>query len=52
MNSKAQITQAFLDYQETNFGGWPWSTDAVVFPRDKARFALKSGVEQLPPTSQ
>ena len=56
MNTDAEIQQAFADYRRTQFGGWPWPTDAVVFPRDKGRFALKVGldgtkVEERPPTA-
>ena len=50
MNSKQEIMQAFSDYQETQFGGWPWPEDAVVFPRDKGRFALVDGKEERPPS--
>ena len=35
----------------TQFGGWPWNEDAVIFPRDKGRFALFNGKESLPPTT-
>eukprot|EP00455_Lapot_gusevi_P037431 TRINITY_DN4186_c0_g2_i1.p1 TRINITY_DN4186_c0_g2~~TRINITY_DN4186_c0_g2_i1.p1 ORF type:complete len:395 (+),score=56.92 TRINITY_DN4186_c0_g2_i1:133-1185(+) len=54
MNTQRQIQQAFLDYQRTQFGGWPWDQDAVVFPRDKGRFARKSGDadEEFPPQTQ
>jgi redox-sensitive bicupin YhaK (pirin superfamily) len=39
MNSRAEIMQAFSDYQRTRFGGWPWADDAPVHPRDAGRFA-------------
>jgi quercetin 2,3-dioxygenase len=51
MNTQAEIRQAFKDYQATEFGGWPWPQDAMTFPRDKGRFALLDGVEEVPPTS-
>ena len=49
MNTAAEIQQAFADYRRTQFGGWPWPQDAMVFPRDKGRFALLDGQELLPP---
>lgn len=39
MNTEAEIAQAFRDYRATQFGGWPWEEDAVVFPRSQGRFA-------------
>ena len=39
MNSKAEIQQAFSDYQTTGFGGWPWPSDDPVFARTQGRFA-------------
>ncbi|MGN6110640.1 MAG: pirin family protein [Kofleriaceae bacterium] len=39
MNSPGEIRQAFIDYQQTQFGGWPWPTEAPVHPREQGRFA-------------
>jgi redox-sensitive bicupin YhaK (pirin superfamily) len=39
MSSRAEIQQAFVDYQRTQFGGWPWPSDDPVHPRDEGRFA-------------
>lgn len=39
MNDRAGIEQAFRDYRETGFGGWPWPTDDPVHGRDAGRFA-------------
>ena len=39
MNSQAEIMVAFQDYQRTQFGGWPWDTNAPVHTREKGRFA-------------
>lgn len=48
MNTQQEIMEAFRDYQKTQFGGWPWEEDAVVFPRDKGRFSIMNGVEERP----
>ncbi len=39
MSSRGEIQQAFLDYQRTRFGGWPWPSEAPVHERDAGRFA-------------
>ncbi|TPX53084.1 hypothetical protein CcCBS67573_g09756 [Chytriomyces confervae] len=50
MNTQQEIAQTFNDYRMTQFGGWPWPEDAMVFPREKGRFlALKGVSEELPP---
>ncbi len=40
MNSPAEIRQAFMDYQRTRFGGWPWPSDGPVHDRGETRFAV------------
>jgi len=39
MNSQEEIRAAFQDYRRTQFGGWPWGTNAPVHDREKGRFA-------------
>lgn len=39
MNTRQEIQQAFKDYQQTQFGGWPWPDSDQVHGRDKGRFA-------------
>jgi redox-sensitive bicupin YhaK (pirin superfamily) len=48
MNTQDEIEQAFLDYRETGFGGWPWSEDGPTHGRDRGRFAkhVGGGVEE------
>lgn len=40
MNTQEEIQQAMMEYQRTQFGGWPWPSYEQVHPRDKKRFAL------------
>lgn len=48
MNTKAEIQEAFQDYQRTQFGGWPWSGHEQAHERNKGRFALYAdGTEEL-----
>jgi redox-sensitive bicupin YhaK (pirin superfamily) len=49
MNNRAEIEQAFADYQRTGFGGWPWPSTEPVNPPDAGRFARRpDGVIEQP----
>jgi hypothetical protein len=39
MNTRAEVQQAFADFQRTEFGGWPWPAADPVHGRDEGRFA-------------
>jgi redox-sensitive bicupin YhaK (pirin superfamily) len=39
MNSRQEIQQAFMDYQQTQFGGWPWKRYDQVHDPKMGRFA-------------
>ncbi len=39
MNTQDEIHQAFRDYKQTKFGGWPWDESGPVHEQGKNRFA-------------
>ena len=49
MNTRQEIQQAMMDYQRTQFGGWPWPADDPVQDRSAGRNARHADgrVEQL-----
>ena len=52
MNTKEEIQQTYMDYQQTQFGGWPWSSPDQVHGQ-KGRFAIHpDGREEEPPASR
>ena len=40
MNTEQEIRQAMHDYQQTQFGGWPWERRDPVHGKDPKRFAV------------
>ncbi len=39
MNSQTEIHETILEYQKTQFGGWPWPSHENVHDKNKGRFA-------------
>lgn len=51
MNTRAEIVRAIRDYEETDFGGWPWERSDQVHGRDPARFARHADGREEGPSS-
>ncbi len=48
MNTQLEIQEAFQEYRQTQFGGWPWKEKHQVHDRNKGKFAIHAnGVEEL-----
>jgi len=39
MNTKQEINEAYSDYLQTEFGGWPWNSAEPIHNKEKGRFA-------------
>ena len=46
MNTQVEIQQAFQDYRQTQFGGWPWDHSDQVHSASKVRFARFANGEE------
>ncbi|MBK8010946.1 MAG: pirin family protein [Deltaproteobacteria bacterium] len=52
MNTRQEISQAILDYQRTQFGGWPWADAEPIHARDAGRFARHADGRDDRPSSE
>lgn len=50
MNTREEISQAYADYENNQFGGWPWDRKDPVHPIQTGRMAIYSdGMKSVPP---
>ncbi len=47
MNSQMEIREAIHEYQQTEFGGWPWPSHDHVHGTSRGRFALYPDGEEI-----
>jgi hypothetical protein len=48
MNSNSEIQEAMREFQQTQFGGWPWGAYDHTHEKEKGRFALHAdGLEEI-----
>jgi redox-sensitive bicupin YhaK (pirin superfamily) len=48
MNTEEEIKEAYADFRETQFGGWPWPSHEQVHENTEGRFALYAdGMKEL-----
>lgn len=53
MNTRAELQQAFQDYQRTEFGGWPWPNKDQTHQQSAGRFAqFADGTIERPETNE
>ncbi|MGV2987018.1 pirin family protein [Vibrio sp. E150_011] len=51
MNNSQELNDAFIDFERSQFGGWPWSQPGVVHDREQPRFSWQGGLSySYPPT--
>ena len=48
MNTQVEIQQAMAEFQQTQFGGWPWARQDQTHPKERGRFAIHAdGREEI-----
>lgn len=48
MNYPAEVRETIMEFQKTEFGGWPWPSYENVHDKNKGRFAIHAdGREEI-----